>query len=185
MSDLGTHLLPLKRPTLTRRYTWISTRWPVSGWSKYQQNPGPSKDGDLICPKVFPERAARLRESIVMLHTATRKTEVVIFRMRKWRWAHEFCHISDVCDCLFYIFVAILHTWRLPLPSTTYDRPQHRDLWPENMCLHCVWFQPAANSAHRRFSHTLKFVRQFYSRVVNTLHSKFTYTSIMSTQTGS
>jgi hypothetical protein len=118
LKALNTHLLPLKRPTLTRRYTWISTRWPVSGWSKYQQNTGPSMDGDLICPNVFPERATRYRESIVMLHTTTKETEDVTFWLQTIMlgWSILLLLLYDVAIKIyicFLLWVLLNHCARL------------------------------------------------------------------------
>jgi hypothetical protein len=75
-----TNLLPLNLPTDTSLYSCISTRCPASGWSKYEHEPGPSIEGDLICPNVFPDLILRTRESMVMLHT----NEKILFNYFYW-----------------------------------------------------------------------------------------------------
>lgn len=62
--------VPLKRPTLTKRYICNSSRWPGSGCNKYQHNAGPSSDGDLIWPTELFDSKNIARWLMVTLHTA-------------------------------------------------------------------------------------------------------------------
>lgn len=106
-NDYKFYLVPLNLPTDTSLYSWTSTLCPASGCRKQEHVPGPSMEGDLICPNVFPDLLLRIRESIVMLHTATKLKHYncwngKIFRvMLNHEIIYQYTHYSLHQDSLF------------------------------------------------------------------------------------